>query len=64
MKLSDEVMLEIVDIFRQGIAEGKDVSDLLRAIELDEDLDSPDGDHRSSKVLLSLKYKMSKGRQV
>lgn len=55
MKLSDEVMLEIVDIFRQGLAEGKDVSDLLRDLDLE---------FYFTKLSLSTAYKISKGRAV
>lgn len=40
MKLSEDVLVEIIDIVRQGIAEGKDISELLRKMELGVEPDS------------------------
>lgn len=37
MKLSPEALLEIVDIFRTGLAERKDVSQCLRELDLVEE---------------------------
>ena len=34
MKLSDAALLTIMDIFRQGIVEAKDISELLRNLDL------------------------------
>lgn len=34
MRLSDEVLLEIVDIVRKGIAFGEDISQMLRDLDL------------------------------
>ncbi len=34
MKLSDDVLLEIVDIVRKGIAFGEDISQMLRDLDL------------------------------
>jgi hypothetical protein len=34
MKLSKTVLLEIVEIIREGLAEGKDISDGLRQLDL------------------------------
>ena len=60
MKLSEEVLVEIVDIVRQGIAEGKDISDLLRAMDLEQPTQMDD---MSPRILaLSREYKRSKGR--
>jgi hypothetical protein len=36
MKFSDDVLLEIVDIVRRGIATGTDVSQMLRDLDLEE----------------------------
>lgn len=55
MKLSEEVLVEIIDIVRQGIAEGKDISELLRAM----DLVVTFGEN---KIGLSLEYLRTKGR--
>lgn len=35
MKLSNEVMFEIIDIVREGLAEEKDISQMLRDIDLE-----------------------------
>jgi hypothetical protein len=57
MKLSAEVLLEIVNIVQKGILEGIDVSEMLREI----DLDVPTVDHgrtySNSLLLLSEEYK-------
>lgn len=65
MKLNDEVLLEIVDIVRIGLVEGKDVSDLLR----DLDLDVEKGVAEAASIIgsqdhltLSQGYKARKGR--
>lgn len=55
MKLSEEVLVEIIDIVRQGIVEGKDVSDLLRELDLEPGLDT-------NKLNLTFDYKSKKGR--
>lgn len=34
MKLEKDALLVILDIFRKGLTEGKDISDLLRNLEL------------------------------
>ena len=38
MKLADDALIRIIEIFRQGLMEGKDVSDLLRTLELEPDV--------------------------
>jgi hypothetical protein len=57
MKLSAEVLLEIVSIVQKGILEGVDVSDMLREI----DLDVPNCDlgstYKTSELLLTEEYK-------
>lgn len=57
MKLGEDVLLEIVEIVRDGIANGTDVSEALRAMEV---LD----DEPAGKVVLSPAYKALKGRVV
>ena len=39
MKFSKEVLLEIVDIVRHGILTSTDISDMLRNVELDVDVE-------------------------
>lgn len=34
MKLSPEVLAEIIDIVREGLSEGKDISDRMRSLDL------------------------------
>lgn len=62
MKLGEDVLLEIIDIVRQGLIEGKDVSEMLRDI----DLECPSADLHGvvadDKIFLSESYKKSKGR--
>lgn len=63
MRLGEDVLLEIIDIVRQGIVEGKDVSDMLRGL----DLECPApviGGGSDEKIVLSMKYKANKGRVV
>ena len=59
MKLGEDVLLEIVEIVRTGLSEGKDISDLLRDMDLDVD-DSALVD----KLVLSPAYRARKGRVV
>ncbi len=35
MKLADDALIRIIEIFRQGLMENKDISELLRELELD-----------------------------
>lgn len=35
MKLADDALIGIIEILRQGLMEGKDVSELLKALELE-----------------------------
>ena len=56
MRLGQDVLLEIVDIVRRGIAEQKDVSQELRDLELEPDV-------ASIEVHLSNTYLQNKGRQ-
>lgn len=37
MKLSPEVLAEVIDIFRDGLTTGRDMSERLRSLELSED---------------------------
>lgn len=37
MKLADDALLMMIEIFRQGILEGRDISQLLRELDLRED---------------------------
>ncbi len=39
MKLADDALIRIIEIFRQGLMEGKDISDLLRELELEKTAD-------------------------
>lgn len=39
MKLADDTLLMMIDIFRRGILEGMDVSQLLRDLDLIQDAD-------------------------
>jgi hypothetical protein len=54
MKLADEVLVEIVDIVRTGLVEQKDISDLLRDLDLQVDKDQ--------KLVLTEAFKSRKGR--
>lgn len=56
MKLAKDVLVEIIDIVRTGLSEGKDISELLREMDLVIDLDG--------QVALSGDYKARKGRVV
>ena len=56
MKLADSVLLEIVDILRIGISEGKDISEMLRELDLEPSTDE--------KLELSEEYRVKKGRVV
>lgn len=56
MKLSDEVLLEIVEIVREGISEGKDISEMLRNLELKSDV-------LSTGLFLTDEYKNKTGRK-
>lgn len=40
MKLAPEVMAELIDIFRQGITEGKDMSERMRSLDLSANAES------------------------
>lgn len=40
MKLAEDALLHILDIFRRGIVEMRDMSDLLRKLDL---IEGPDG---------------------
>ena len=51
MKLAEDVLVEIIDIVRQGLSEGKDISDLLRNMELSVEPDSELG--KDDKIFLS-----------
>lgn len=35
MKLADDALIKIIEILRQGLMEGKDVSELLRELDLE-----------------------------
>lgn len=59
MKLSDEVLVEIVDIVRTGLVEQKDISDLLRDLDL-----QVDDDQLIDRLVLTSAYKARKGRAV
>lgn len=37
MKLADNALIRIIEILRQGLMENKDISDLLRTLELEPD---------------------------
>ena len=60
MKLGNDVLLEIVDIVRTGLLEGKDISDMLREVDLEQPTQMDDMSERV--VCLSREYKKSKGR--
>lgn len=66
MKLSEDVLLEIVDIVRTGLTEQKDVSDLLRDLDVDIVTTklNEDGSADKQDITLSLAYKARKGRVV
>ena len=49
MKLANDVLVEIIDIVRKGLVEQKDISDLLRDLDLEKD--------QSDKLCLTDKYK-------
>lgn len=36
MKLADDALIRIIEILRQGLMEGKDISELLRSLELEQ----------------------------
>ena len=55
MKLGKDVLLEIVDLVRKGLVENRDISEELRALDLEES-----ADHRG--LLLSDAYLANKGR--
>ncbi len=56
MKFSEKVLAEIIECVRLGLSEGKDISDLMREIDV-----VPSGEN-SDTVDLSDKYLKSKGR--
>jgi len=60
MKLGEDVLLEIVDIVRQGLLEGKDISNLLRDIELE--IPTQMDDMSPRRVCLSREHYVKKGR--
>lgn len=39
MKFADDALIRIIEIFRQGLMEGKDISDLLRGLKLEKNAD-------------------------
>lgn len=55
MKLANDVLIEIVDIVRDGLVNGKDVSEALRQLDLV---------GTENALTLSSEYKKSKGRVV
>lgn len=60
MKLGDDVLVEIVDIVRTGLVEQKDISDLLRELDLEQ---LTQMDDMSPRILtLTKEYKARKGR--
>ncbi len=63
MKLGNDVLVEIVDIVRDGIANGKDISQSLRDIDLVQDVVLADT-YENQKLVLSNSYKSAKGRVV
>ena len=63
MRLGDDVLIEIVDIVRQGLVEGKDVSELLRALDVVGHVSGNVG-LVYDQVVLSDQYKNDKGRKV
>lgn len=62
MKLGEDVLLEIVEILRTGLAEGKDISDLLRDVDLE--IPTQVDDMSPRRVCLSREYRARKGRVV
>jgi len=60
MKLGEDVLLEIVEIVRTGLVENRDISDMLRDIELEQPTQVDDMSPR--RVCLSREYKERKGR--
>ncbi len=63
MKLGNDVLIEIVDIVRDGIANGKDVSEALRDLDLVQDVVLTDT-FENQRLVLSNTYKTSKGHVV
>lgn len=63
MKLGNDVLVEIVDIVRDGIANGKDVSEALRNLDLVQDVVLVDT-FENQRLVLSNTYKTSKCRVV
>ena len=63
MKLGEDVLLEIVDIVRDGIVSGTDVSEKLRQLDLATS-ESNGSVYASSVLKLSNEYLSSKGRVV
>lgn len=59
MRLSEEVLIEIVDIVRNGILNGVDISDQLRQLELKQG--DPDSGAEET-LFLTDQFKKSKGR--
>ena len=60
MKLSENVLLEIVEIVRVGLTEEKDVSDMLRSLDLVPD--KKEGTTVADSLKLSDKYLAERGR--
>ena len=61
MKFSEMVLAEVVEILRVGLSEGKDISDLMRNIDV-EVVQSPMTGSGLDVVDLSDEYLKSKGR--
>lgn len=55
MKLGDDVLMEIIDIVRTGLSEGRDISDLLREMDLEQPAQVDDFSPRV--LCLSKEYK-------
>jgi hypothetical protein len=60
MKFAENVLLEIVNIVQRGLAEGVDISEELRAVDVT--LETDDRAGTTDRVCLSEKYLASKGR--
>lgn len=48
MKLADDALIGIIEIFRQGLMEEKDISELLRGLDLEKNADGKLGVASSS----------------
>ena len=60
MKLGEDVLLDIIDIVRTGIVEGRDISEMLRQIELES---QPNQDGLFDVLRLESEYKKKRSGQ-